>query len=1016
MSARAAEVIHHKPDALFVQTDEGGVITYASDAFVKVSGYVRADLIGMHSRQLFPPDVPVWVTDAMAGTLRGGHPWRGCLPCLSRDGAACFFRVTVAPLMRAGRATGCLWLFQRPDEAEIAQASANYRLSAPPARPRSMSRWFADIGLQVKLQILIQPVLFALLALSTFFVYSQMRQTMLENAERRAEETAMQVIDSANMLMVTGQISIPENRSLMIHKIIEGQHLMSLKLLRTEQVVRQFGAGLPEERLDDPVVAQAIANSVAAGKPKPYFSLQFAGSQPVFRAVTPYIESHDFHGTDCLLCHEVAVGSSNGASDMSIDLSDDFAHLNTTVGSLITGQVLLQIVLFFFIDWVSRRFVHAPVEEVKRHLNEIVNGEFSRPLDISGRDEMGELFSSVQSTKILMGSAVNQIEEKLSDTLLEKSLLERQSNVLENIILAHEKVSQWKDFVQDILSGFHSIFSFNIFFVAFAEEHGLSLFVYYMGSYSDEAKLLTRTRLARNMLAGLGLPPDAALDIEEFDVQESETIMQAEDISVLSVSVPGGDKVDLAGLLAVAYGTTSKLSEQEERVIRSILAVMVMVVGSSRVLSRTMDELSYYSTHDPLTGLYNRRYFNDMLEYEIGRSGRHRHEFSVLMLDLDDFKDVNDTYGHPSGDAVLKAIAEVMRSHMRVGDLATRIGGDEFAIILTETGKEGAMAAAEKLRHELRDIRFVAPNGMNYHVTASIGLVTFPHDAANIHDLMAGADAGLYRAKGMGKDGVGVMDAGADRLKAGRDVRSRAEELRAALNDGRIIPYFQPIFDCRSGALFAYEALARIKEPNGEIISAAAFIETIEKYGMGRDLDRPIIEKSLLAMQARMAQQPGIPARLFINLSAQEIQGRGILGYAEQICSELAIPPANVVFEILEREAISDMTHMRKFLSSLGEKGFSFALDDFGSGYNSFHYLRELHFDFVKIDGAFVRNILNSKMDYALVHNLSNLCQDIGTRTVAEFVESEEILDALRDMGINYVQGYHLGLPLPGMK
>jgi diguanylate cyclase (GGDEF)-like protein/PAS domain S-box-containing protein len=1016
MSDRAKDAVHHKPDALFIQTDDKGGITYASDAFVKVSGYAKPELIGINSRDLLHASVPAWVVDGLADTIGGGHPWRGVLPCLCRDGELCYRRATVAPLMRGGRVTGCLWLFQQPEEAEIAAASATYRLPAFPAQPRSPARWFADIGLQVKLQILIQPVLFVLLSLSIFFVYSQMRQTMLENAERRAEETAMQVIDTANLLMVTGQISIPENRTLMIHKIIEGQHLMSLKLIRTEQVVKQFGAGLREERLDDPVVAGAIADSVAAGKPVPRFSLQFAGGQPVFRAVTPYIESRDFHGTDCLLCHQVAVGSSNGASDMTMDLSDDFARLHTTVWSLVAGQLLLQIVLFFFIGWVSRRFVGAPVEEVKRHLNEIVNGEFSRALDISGRDEMGELFCSVQATKILLGCAVNQIEEKLSDTLLEKNLLERQSNVLENIILSHEKVSQWKDFVQDILSKFHAIFSFNIFFIAFAEEHGLSLFVYYMGSYSEEAKLQTRSRLARDMLGGLGLPLDAALDIEEFDVQGSEVIVQVEDIRMLSVSVPGGDKMDLAGLLGVAYGSATRLSEQEERVIRSILAVMVMVVGSSRVLSRTMDELSYYSTHDPLTGLHNRRYFNEMLEYEIGRSGRHRHEFSVLMLDLDDFKDVNDTYGHPSGDAVLKAIAEVMRAHMRVGDLATRIGGDEFAIILSETGKEGALVAAEKLRRELRDTIFTASNGKTYHVTTSIGLVTFPHDAENILDLMAGVDVGLYRAKGMGKDGVGVMDKGQNHLQQGRDVRSRAEELREALVEDRIMPYFQPIFNCKSGALFAYEALARIKEPNGEIISAGAFIETIEKYGMGRDLDRPIIEKSLLAMQARMAQQPEVPARLFINLSAQEIQGRGILGFAEQICGEFDIPPANVVFEILEREAISDMTHMRRFLSSLGEKGFSFALDDFGSGYNSFHYLRELHFDFVKIDGSFVRNILNSKMDYALVHNLSNLCQDIGTRTVAEFVESEEILDALKDMGINYVQGYHLGLPLPGMK
>ena len=151
--------------------------------------------------------------------------------------------------------------------------------------------------------------------------------------------------------------------------------------------------------------------------------------------------------------------------------------------------------------------------------------------------------------------------------------------------------------------------------------------------------------------------------------------------------------------------------------------------------------------------------------------------------------------------------------------------------------------------------------------------------------------------------------------------------------------------------------------------------------------------------------------KVFLNLSAQEIQGRSILAHAETLCARLQIPPACVVFEILERDAIGDLTNMRRFLSQLREKGFEFALDDFGSGYNSFHYLRELRFEYVKIDGTFVRNILQSKIDDALVRNLSNLCQDIGIRTVAEFVEAQDVLDALRAMGISYAQGFHVGVP-----
>ncbi|ADE11292.1 putative bifunctional diguanylate cyclase/phosphodiesterase [Sideroxydans lithotrophicus] len=606
----------------------------------------------------------------------------------------------------------------------------------------------------------------------------------------------------------------------------------------------------------------------------------------------------------------------------------------------------------------------------------------------------------------------NRTVENLAGTLIEKDLLERQSHVLENIIISHEKVTQWRQFVQGILASFHSIFPFNFFYIAFAEEHGLALYLYFLGDYSDEVKTSVRGKLTREMLAKLGLPEDTLIDIEEFEIPAHTKADSISDIDLITVRVPQLDMLNLAGVLGVAYGSMQKLTAQEASVIRSILAVMVMVVGSSKALSKTLAELEYYSTHDPLTGLHNRRHFNEMLEYEIDRSERHNHEFSILMLDLDDFKDINDTYGHPCGDATLCAVSEIVRSTMRKGDLTTRIGGDEFAIILTETSQEGAREVAEKLRVALRDHKFEAPNGKTFHTTTSIGLIAYPKDAQNISDLMAGVDIGLYRAKSIGKDSVCSVEEVEDKIQTGRNVRDHAEKMREALRNDHIKPYFQPVIDCKSGEIFAYEALARLVEPNGETISAGAFIEIIEKYGMGRELDRVMIQKSLETLKAHIAAQ-GAPRKLFINLSSQEIQGRGVLGFAEKLCQELEIPPQNIVFELLERDAIGDMTRMRKFLAELRKSGFSFALDDFGSGYNSFHYLRELHFEFVKLDGDFVRNILVSKIDRALVSNLSRLCRDLGMLMVAEFVESQEIMDELNAMGVDYAQGFHLGVPTP---
>lgn len=609
----------------------------------------------------------------------------------------------------------------------------------------------------------------------------------------------------------------------------------------------------------------------------------------------------------------------------------------------------------------------------------------------------------------------NQTLAELSSVLIEKDLLERQSQVLQRIILSHEHISQWKEFVQEILADFYAIFPFNFFYIAFAEEHGLSLYLYYLGQYSDEVRAQARGLLSQQMLQSIGLPSNAVLDIEEFNIQCGAGIKKDLDIRMISVPVPD-HAPNLAGLLGVAYAAENKLSSQEESVIRAILAVMVMVVGSSKVLSRTLLELEYYAVHDPLTGLHNRRQFNEMLNYEIGRSERHKHEFSVLMLDLDDFKDINDSYGHPTGDTALCAIANVLLEHTRNGDLCARIGGDEFAIILTETGPKGARVVAENISQKLRELALTSAQGNRFHLTVSIGISSYPLDCLTIDSLLEGVDAAMYKAKDMGKDSVCAFDATEARISV-RENRDNAENLREALKEGRIVPYYQSIVNCQSGELYAFETLARLKSPTGETTSAAMFIETIDKYGLARELDLAMINNSFAAKRACMdANRSEANAKIFINLSVQEIQGRGILGYAEELCQELQLPPECIVFELLEREAIGDMTNMRRFLTNLRRKGFAFALDDFGTGYNSFHYLRELRFDYVKIDGAFVRNILTSKVDYALVHNLSKLCQDIDILTVAEFVENQEIWEALKDMGINYAQGYHIGMPLPEMQ
>jgi diguanylate cyclase (GGDEF)-like protein len=621
--------------------------------------------------------------------------------------------------------------------------------------------------------------------------------------------------------------------------------------------------------------------------------------------------------------------------------------------------------------------------------------------------------SGAEHTRAVLGE-YQQALRQLNDTLIDKDLLERQSQVLEQIILNYERLTQWQEFVGRILEQFRTIFPFQFFFVAFAEENSLALYLYHSGSCPQEVADYARQSFAEQMLDQLGLPQDSAIDMEEHWLEDrGDCAPSTEDVDMVTVEVPEYTE-ELEGLLGVAYGSDQQLTTQERSTIRSILAVMVMVVGSSRALARTMEELEYYAVRDPLTSLYNRRHFNEILEYEVGRAQRHAHSFSLLLVDLDDFKDINDAFGHPTGDRLLRDLTTLLQDTVRRGDVVARIGGDEFGILLPETDADGGRTLAESLRETVHQRTFTGTQGEQFHLTVSIGVVTFPADAGDFNNLLARVDEAMYRAKEIGKNEVALPEGEGGDSATIRRRRLDAERMREALEEGRIQPHFHGIYHTDGVTVHGYEALARLRQADGETLPAGRFMGAVERYGLARDLDRYMVEGALQEASGAGGAAADGP-RLFINLSAQEIQNRGILGYAEQLCEQLRVPPQRLVFELLERQAIEDLPSMRGFLDDLRSKGFAFALDDFGSGYNSFHYLRELEFEYVKIDGAFVRNIRHSNVDRALVEKLTMLCADLGIATIAEFVESPGILETLADMGVDYVQGFHLGLPTPHM-
>ncbi|MDP2759163.1 MAG: EAL domain-containing protein [Sideroxyarcus sp.] len=416
-------------------------------------------------------------------------------------------------------------------------------------------------------------------------------------------------------------------------------------------------------------------------------------------------------------------------------------------------------------------------------------------------------------------------------------------------------------------------------------------------------------------------------------------------------------------------------------------------------------KLEELSIRDLLTGLYNRRKFEDVLRYEIIRSDRHGHAFSLIMVDLDNFKYINDTFGHPIGDLVLKELAGLLAAGLRQGDLLARLGGDEFAILLPETGAANGMQVAHKLHQSLGNKEFELPVG-KIRCTASFSLVSFPDDGKTVEEIYSAMDVVLYKAKAHGKNQVMTADSKEDRSMM--SVFKRGDFLRSALREDRIEVHLQPIVQVADGSVQAFEVLIRIRD--GEVIvPASEFIEVAESLGMAQELDRAVFRKGL-AHYARVSRK--YPrACFFFNLFPRSFNDSAWIRSIPEMVRAAGVPCDRIVLELTEREALPNMTQVRAVTEELRGSGIRIALDDFGSGFSSFLWLKFLPVDFVKIEGSFVQHIVSDPYDRIMVEHINGMAHEFGIKTVAEFVEDEATARMLVEIGVDYAQGYHFGRP-----
>ena len=448
------------------------------------------------------------------------------------------------------------------------------------------------------------------------------------------------------------------------------------------------------------------------------------------------------------------------------------------------------------------------------------------------------------------------------------------------------------------------------------------------------------------------------------------------------------------------------------------LALSEMQLGEDRLLiavardiserKKAESQLRHLAEHDPLTGLPNRRRFEEELARQIAIARRTGESAAVLVLDLDNFKYVNDSLGHKSGDELIRRVAAVIGDRVRETDTLARLGGDEFALLLRGTDGDGARVAGDGVLDAIRREPFLL-EGQRIRVTASVGLAVI----AGAEDLGAGeilarADQAMYQAKDAGRDRLAeYSSADREEIEAGR---TWSERVRDALENSRFTLHCQPIVDLKTDEASQYELLLRMRNPeNGELTMPGAFLSTAERFGLIQSIDRWVVSEAIALVERQ--RRAGRDVLVEVNLSGKSMEDPELPRLVEAELEATGIDPSLLIFEVTETMAIANLDKARELAEGLTRLGCRFALDDFGVGFASFYYLKHLPISYLKIDGDFIRDLPRSRTDQLVVKALVEISRGLGIQTVGECVESAEILEMIRAYGVDYAQGWETGRP-----
>ncbi|HJW26574.1 MAG TPA: EAL domain-containing protein [Rhodocyclaceae bacterium] len=735
-------------------------------------------------------------------------------------------------------------------------------------------------------------------------------------------------------------------RTIFLDQIKETNHIESLKVYRGDAVIRQFGPGLEGETPVDPAEMRVLQTGKAE-----FFVVPKGDGTERLRAIIPAVAQENYLGKNCTFCHSVSAGTVLGAVSMEVSLARAQQTTRQFGRNAVLAAAALCIPLGFFIWYFISRLVSRPLRLMTEGLNRIAEGDIDESCELPqrGRDEVG-----------LATAAFNRVMAKANDLIRQQRLSRIVfDNSLEGIAVtdAHSRIELVNK--------------------AFSDTTG----------YSAEEVLGQTPGLLKSGRQDDGFYADFWKILQEQGEWRGEIWNKRKNGSVypewLNVSAVKNARDEVEHYVAIF----SDITERKER----------------------EQLMTFQAFHDALTGLPNRILFRDRLEQALAQAKRHKYRTpAVMFLDLDRFKQINDTLGHDAGDVLLKEVANRLRRCVRDSDTVARLAGDEFTVLLPDIGEESdAYAVAEKILAAMKEpVRLGSEERV---VSTSIGISMFPRDGRDADSLIKCADTAMYHVKGSGRAGMCFF---APEL-LGKP--TRRHELEARLKDAFInrefVLHYQPIIDLHSGIVHGKEALIRWNTPDRGLVYPEDFLGLAEETGLMVRIGEWVLETACI--QARLWQLENHPVTIAINLSASEFRRPDLAEAVRSILKRAGLSPQLLEIEIAETLAMQDVEYSERTLRSLADLGVMLAIDDFGTGYTNLPALRRLPVQTLKIDRSLIRGCLGTGGDPSLLTAIFGIADALGLKAVAEGVENAEELELLQGFSCNRAQGHLFAPPAP---